>query len=326
MIRLLAVGALLWSGAAWGHAMWPASWHLVERADGGVSSRWEVPLRGGQPLPLSTALPERCRPVGAPWIAQDETTRRVEQDLDCGEEGLDGARIGVDGLASTQGDALVVIAHADGRTTSRMLRMETPSLVVPGPGAPAPAAAEYFPIGVEHIWTGFDHVLFVVGLVLVAGARAEVLLGTVTAFTLTHSVTLALSALGFLRFPRASVEAVIALSILLLAVEVTRDRERSWTVRFPWAVAGSCGLIHGLGFAGALASLGLPEGRIPLALLNFNLGVEAGQLVVVAASLAALLAARRLRVAVGVRQIAAYAMGSLSAFWFLQRAASIFTS
>ncbi|MFT4622724.1 MAG: hypothetical protein ACI8PZ_001380 [Myxococcota bacterium] len=320
---MTALLGLLLLAPAWGHSMWPASLTLVEAPGGLVSVSWEVPVRGGRPLPIHPVLPAHCEPTGAPWFSQNSTVRQVERQVDCGEQGIEGAQIGVEGLARTQSDVLLVIEHADGRTTSDVLRFDHSSMVVPRPGAEVPTAGRYFAIGVEHIGSGVDHVLFVIGLVLIAGVRWSLLLKTVTAFTVAHSATLALSTLGWVRFPSASVEAVIALSILLLAVEATRPREASLTARYPWAVAGGCGLIHGLGFAGALAKLGLPQGHVPLALLNFNLGVEAGQLVVVAGALVALAIARRLQLPTAVRLVPVYVVGSVAAYWFIQRAVSI---
>lgn len=315
----------LCSGLAWGHSMWPAALTLIEAPGGLVTVRWEVPLRAGRPLPLQTVLPEHCTPTDTPWIRQSTDTRRVERQLDCGAQGLAGHTVGVDGLARTQGDALVVIEHADGRTTSQMLQASASTLVVPAAGAQARWPSRYLAIGVEHIWGGADHLLFVLGLVAITGRRWQLLLKTITAFTVAHSATLGLSATGWICVPRASVEAVIALSILLLAVEGTRATPTSLTARRPWAVAGACGLIHGLGFAGALSEIGLPDDQLLLALLSFNLGVEAGQLVVVGVALAAVALAGRAHLPDPARKLPIYLVGSLSALWVLQRTHSIFT-
>lgn len=320
---------LLWLLAAWAggvghaHAMWPASLRLVEGVGGGVHSRWEVPLRAGQPLPLTVVFPAHCAQDGPATVSRGARTHRIDQVFDCGAAGLTGHTLRIDGFGQTQADALVVIQHADGRTTSALLRAQASTLAVPAPGAPAPSASRYLSIGVEHILGGVDHLFFVIGLVLVAGRRWGVLLKTVTAFTLTHSITLALSTLGIVRFPTASVEAVIALSILLLAVEVSRDRSRSWTLRAPWAVAGVSGLVHGMGFAGALTRIGLPEQQVPLALLNFNVGVEAGQLGVVALAVLCLTVARRLALPPLVRRLPVWVMGSWAAFWLFERTSDI---
>ena len=181
--------------------------------------------------------------------------------------------------------------------------------------------------GVEHILFGLDHLLFVLALILLAPSR-RVLLWTITAFTLAHSVTLALATLGVVRVPGPPVEAMIALSILLLAGEIAHlERGRpSLTARWPWLVAFSFGLLHGFGFAGALTAVGLPQGDIPLALFAFNAGVELGQLVFIAAVLGALGLVRRIELSpVADRRAlrtATYAIwGTLAAFWFFERLA-----
>jgi len=171
--------------------------------------------------------------------------------------------------------------------------------------------------------TGFDHLLFVLGLILrLRGWRR--LVGTITAFTVGHSVTLALATLGVIHVPTRAVEVLIAITIFAVAVELARDRSQwpSWIRRAPWVAAFAFGLLHGLGFAGALAEVGLPPHEIPIALFSFNVGIELGQL----AFVAIVLGARRLLVAMPVRwpvaaaQIPAYVIGSLAAYWAVERA------
>jgi hydrogenase/urease accessory protein HupE len=186
-------------------------------------------------------------------------------------------------------------------------------------------AAAYLVHGIEHILFGFDHLLFVLALVLIVRDR-RVLLWTVTAFTLAHSVTLSLATLGYVDVPGPPVEATIALSILLLTYEIVRARsgEPSLTVRWPWLVAFSFGLLHGFGFAGALTDLGLPRGDIPLALFSFNLGVELGQLAFIGIVLGTMAAAGRLLsapVTGHVFTVTTYTIGGLAAFWSIERVA-----
>jgi hydrogenase/urease accessory protein HupE len=219
---------------------------------------------------------------------------------------------------------LVRVSTPDGAVATTLVRRSQPWLeVAPDRGAVAIAGA-YLMHGVEHILGGFDHMLFVLGLMWIVRGVGR-LVKTVTAFTVAHSITLALATLGYVRLPGPPVEASIALSILLLAVEIARmDRgEPSLTVRFPWAVAFSFGLLHGFGFAGALAEVGLPPADIPLALFAFNAGVEVGQLAVVVGFLAASWLARRLRIRwpAWARAAPAYAFGSLAAYWFFDRLA-----
>jgi hydrogenase/urease accessory protein HupE len=195
-----------------------------------------------------------------------------------------------------------------------------------GSASLAATASRFATLGIEHILLGIDHLLFVLGLVLIVQS-AKLLVQTITAFTIAHSITLAVATLGFVHVPGAPVEAVIALSILFLASELTRQRrgESGLTARYPWLVAFSFGLLHGFGFAGALAEVGLPERDITLALLVFNLGVEAGQLLFVAGVLALLWLGRRVIVSPPPRWLQdapAYAIGSLAAFWLIQRVAA----
>jgi hydrogenase/urease accessory protein HupE len=221
-------------------------------------------------------------------------------------------------------DALVRIEFADGATWVGRLTPRAPQVTIPERRSGGSVAAAYLGLGVEHILLGIDHLLFVLALLLVTrGARR--LVSTVTAFTVAHSITLALATLGVVRVPQAPVEAVIALSIVFVAAEIVRARRgvEGLTARAPWLVAFTFGLLHGFGFAGALSEIGLPQGQIPLALLLFNVGVEAGQLLFVAAVLAPLAVARRVRIELPRRLelVPPYAIGSLATFWVIQRVA-----
>jgi hydrogenase/urease accessory protein HupE len=220
-------------------------------------------------------------------------------------------------------DVLVRIEMTDGRVVSRMLRPDAPSFVFTAKTA-GPAAGGYFILGVEHILFGVDHLLFVLTLVLFVRV-AGLLVKTITAFTVAHSITLALATLGMVHVPSAPVEAVIALSIVFVASEILRSRrgERGLTERMPWLVAGSFGLLHGFGFAGALSQVGLPANDIPLALLYFNLGVETGQLAFVIVALGGIALLRRLRLPDWAPVLPPYAIGSVAMFWVIQRIAVI---
>ena len=210
-----------------------------------------------------------------------------------------------------------------------MLTADRPVFTVPRAAGPAGVAALYGRLGVEHILSGFDHLLFVFGLVLLVAGRRR-LVATVTAFTAGHSVTLALASLGVVHVPPAPTEAAIALSIYVLAIELTRSRGSrqkgpTWLRRSPWSMAALFGLLHGLGFAGALSEVGLPEGEIPAALLAFNVGIEIGQLAFVALVVAAGWALARLprRLPAPLVRSPAYVIGSLAAFWFFERFAGV---
>jgi hydrogenase/urease accessory protein HupE len=243
-------------------------------------------------------------------------------DVVCGAP-LTGSVVEVDGIAASRANVILRLALADGRVLNSVLTADRSSFMVPARERPGEVVRSYLTLGVEHILTGLDHLLFVLGLMLLVTNRRQ-LLWTVTAFTAGHSVTLSLATLGFVKVPSGPVEALIALSILVVAVEIARDTDSSLTKiqRRPWTIAFAFGLLHGFGFAGALSEIGLPEGEIPLALLSFNLGIEAGQLVFCGVALALYLAARYLPIArllLG-RRIAAYAIGSLAAFWIIERA------
>jgi hypothetical protein len=278
---LLALAALLHAHPARAHAFKPS---LLELSAVGPEA-WQVSFRN---------------PVGSLRVP-------------CGDLShcrLEGQSLSIDGLGDR--DVLVRVRFLDGHTTTAVLSRSSPSLTVRA----APAVLAYVRLGVEHILGGFDHLLFVLGLVLLVKRR---LLFTLTAFTVAHSLTLALAVLGVVRVPQAPVEAAIALSILFIAVELTREQP-GLGARRPWLLAFGFGLLHGLGFAGALGEVGLPSGQVAPALLCFNLGVELGQLAFVAALLAAFALGSRL-VAPGrvSRRIPAYAIGALAAFWCLER-------
>ena len=239
---------------------------------------------------------------------------------------LDGATVGLSGLEPGATDTLLRIAPL-GRPvqTARLLPGQHTTIVAAVPDG-WQVARTYFGIGVEHIIGGFDHLLFAVALVLLL-QRGWPVVAAATAFTIAHSLTLAGTTLGLFGLPQAPVEAVIALSIIFLAVEVVKAQPGSpkqalrLSERLPWLVAFLFGLLHGFGFAGALREIGLPESDVPVALLTFNLGVEAGQMLIIAAVLAALALLRRLAPAAQRPALiaSAYAIGSIASFWFIER-------
>jgi len=248
--------------------------------------------------------------------------------LNCGPSGLIGT-IQFPWLEGTMTRLMVEIEWLDG---GRLLRIATAGArtltVYGGAGGFAslrPVVADYTRLGVEHILTGFDHLLFVVALTLLVRKRRALVM-TITAFTVAHSLTLAATVLGLVTVPPAPVEATIALSIVLVCAECLRGAN-SFTRRAPWLVAFAFGLLHGMGFASALIEIGLPEKHIPAALLCFNLGVELGQLAVIAAVVAVRALAARLRIAhPRLGRAVIYAMGATAAFWSLDRVAAVFGS
>jgi len=254
----------------------------------------------------------------------DEQSVSLRWTVDCGPQGLVGRDVAVEGLGPVRIDVLVRIALPDGRVVNRVLRADDPRLTVPARASRPAVVASYGRLGITHILSGPDHLLFVLGLLLLV-PRARPLLKTITAFTLGHSITLSLVALDVVRVPSAPVELLIAVSVLVLAVELARDASLAPDPlrRNPWWMACVFGLLHGMGFAGALAEVGLPQAEIPLALFAFNVGIEIGQIVFVAVAGAALVALRpRLADASAAwLRAPAYGIGTCAAFWCFERAA-----
>jgi len=313
------------STSAVAHRLQPAYMELSEQGVGNFSVLWKRPLVGNQPMGIYPVFPKACKNITEPVLIPSDAFSLERWLVDCGEEGLANKPIKIDGLVRTVTDTLLRVEMADGSMHTSILRPDSPSFIVPEKPSKLKVAGAYLGLGVEHILGGFDHLLFVLGLLLIV-RKSMLLVKTITAFTLAHSVTLAMAALGFVHVPQTPVEAVIALSILFLATELAKQHrgEIGLTSKAPWLVALSFGLLHGFGFAGALTEIGLPQTDIPLALLFFNVGVEVGQLMFVAAVLVVQMFIRKLAVKwpVWVDQLPAYIIGSLAAFWFVQRTLS----
>jgi hypothetical protein len=312
--------------AAPGHAheVRPAYLELQEVDAEHFDVLWKVPARGEMRLSLHVRTPDSCSELG-PRARTDIGGAVTERwRMRCGG-GLVGQTIAIDGLEGTLTDALVRVERADGGSQVERLTPTKPRFTLeeaPGAGA---VALTYLVLGIEHIGLGIDHLLFVLGLLLLVDGWRR-LIGTITAFTLAHSVTLAASTLGWVRLAQQPVEAVIALSIVFVAGEIAHECQGrvGLTRRWPWLVAASFGLLHGFGFAGALREVGLPESAIPLALLFFNVGVEVGQLGFIAVVLALGALARRARLPepAWLRLVPAYGIGGLAAYWTIERVAS----
>ncbi|MFN2424877.1 MAG: HupE/UreJ family protein [Candidatus Binatia bacterium] len=309
--------------SAFAHALDPVLFELREKPDGGYDVTWKAPNAKIPGVNLVAVLPPECRTIG-------EVERRDEDDatistwtIDCGGS-LVGKTVGIDGLEST--DALLRIAMLSGAVDRRVLGADHARVTVAAEPSRFDVLREYGRLGIEHIAGGIDHLLFVFGLLLLTGGTRQ-LVATVTAFTLGHSVTLALAALGLVSVPQGPVEVVIAVTIFILAVELARDVGPRATLlrRRPWAMAFSFGLLHGLGFAGALREAGLPASDVPLALLSFNLGIEIGQLAFVAVVLVVLAVLRSVLASMPpwLGRVPLYAMGTASAYWILERAAAL---
>jgi hydrogenase/urease accessory protein HupE len=236
--------------------------------------------------------------------------------------GLTGSTIQIAGLAATMTDVLVRLERLDGSTQVTRLTPSSPSFVVEAAPGALEVARTFTVLGVEHILTGIDHLLFILALLIITGGGWR-LVKTITAFTISHSLTLSAATLGFIHVPQPPVEAVIALSIIFVAAEIVRMRRgiESITARAPWLVAFSFGLMHGLGFASGLSEAGIPPGYIPTALFFFSLGVEAGHFLFVGAVLSLLVLVRRLRIPFPrwTELVPPYAIGTIATFWFIQR-------
>jgi hydrogenase/urease accessory protein HupE len=322
------LGWLGLAASSYGHALQPGylEIRLIDRDLYAVV--WKTPAVGGRPMAIAARLPEACDPRTPEPPIWDGAAYMARWTASC-PGGLEGGTVRIDGLDRTSTDVLVRFDFADGASETRRLTPGDSAFQVPAQPGRFEVARTYFLLGVEHILTGIDHLLFVLALlILVKGARR--LVATVTAFTIAHSLTLAGATLGLVHLPGPPVEAVIALSILFVAAEILHGRRGrpGLTERAPWLVAFAFGLLHGFGFAGALSEIGLPQASVPLALLLFNLGVEAGQLLFIAAVFAAVALFRRAARRINLAQpswawaLPPYAIGGLAAFWVIERAAA----
>jgi hydrogenase/urease accessory protein HupE len=323
---VLAVVCLGLATAAGAHPLAPALLELRELDGGRIDVRWQTAPFVVPGAPTTPLLPASCAAGGAPAERMENGAIVTRWIAHCGPAGLVGETIAVEGLGAAGTEALVRVVLRDGRTVQKVLRPVEPSFVVPARPSWVAILGDYVRLGIEHILTGPDHLAFVAGLVLLVGAGG-LLVKTITAFTLGHSVTLALVVLDVLHVRAQMAELAIALSVLALAAELARPAATPSSMRrWPWVVAAAFGLLHGLGFAGALREVGLPAGEIPLALLGFNLGIEVGQLVFVAALLVAASTLRLLvpRLPAWATEVPAYVIGSLAAFWCFERAVPFF--
>ena len=288
---------------------------------------WRAPIYYGKPHPAGIELPGEWRTVGEPTVRQlpDSALHRRVVDVTGGS--IDGSVIRFPGLEATITDVFVRVSRLDGSEASLVVRPTQPSAKLRGERPWYIASGEYLVLGFNHILMGIDHLLFVLGLLIIVRGRG-MLVRTISAFTVAHSITLAVATLGHANVPGPPLNAAIALSILFLGPEIVRiwRGRTSFTIRHPWVVAFGFGLLHGFGFASGLSTVGMPRAEIPLALLMFNIGVEIGQLAFVVLML---LAYRSLRVLEfrwprWVEFAPGYAIGSLGAYWTIQRAVMMF--
>ncbi len=316
-ILVIALCLLLMVSPAAAHEIRPAALELTEKADGTVAVIWKQPVLSGRKLRMRPVLPAQCAP---PDQTQQEFTGTATIESWQTACRLDRGEVRIEGLEQTLTDVFVRLQFADGREQTRVLRPASTAFSLEAQTSDSPASA-YLRIGAEHMLFGWDHLLFVLGLLLLTPVRR--IFWVITAFTAGHSLTLAITALGLFRLPSGPVELLIALSIFFLAVEVVRKRagKTSLTIRQPWIVAAAFGLLHGLGFAGALADIGLPKGQEIWALLLFNLGVEIGQILFVAVALGFywLIGQAPLDRQRWLARPALYLVGSLGAYYTMTR-------
>ena len=329
LVLLLWLAAWLPFGAQ-AHEVRPGYLEIRQVAAETFDVLWKVPARGEYRLRLHARLPAECQ--GAPNQGSFVGGAFVEQWRAQCPGGLAGRTIDIEGLSATRTDVLARIEWSDGTTQAVRLTPERTSFEAEAAPGALEVARTYFMLGVEHILLGIDHLLFVLGLLFLVGNWKR-LVATVTAFTVAHSITLAAATLGLVHVAQAPVEATIALSIMFVAAEIIHGKhgEPRLASRAPWLVAFVFGLLHGFGFAGALREIGLPQKDVPLALLFFNVGVEAGQLMFVAAVVVVFSVMTRLVRKQGsrdhgpwhsealIRTPVAYAIGSIAAFWTVQR-------
>ena len=320
MKRLLGVLLVLAPAMAAAHPLAPALLELRQAAQG-YEVLWRTPVVQVRGARVAPRLPAECRALDTPR-REIRGNEAVEERWTAGCADLAGRTIRIDGLDGAATNVVLRIEQADGRVLGGIIDASAPRFEVPATVAPLPQFRAYFSLGVGHLLGGLDHVLFVFGLLLLLrGARALVV--AITAFTLGHSLTLAAATLGWVRVNPALTELGIALSLVAVALALVRPSAPSLLRRYPAAATLGFGLLHGLGFAGALSQIGLPAGEIPLALLAFNLGIEAGQLVLVAAAIA-VAALSRLKPLLHEPSfpravVPAYIIGSLAACWCIER-------
>jgi hydrogenase/urease accessory protein HupE len=327
-VWVLSVAGL--SSIAHGHALDPGYLELRQIDESLFAVVWKKPATEGVPMPISVHLPEQCDIRTEGQLTWDGRAYYSRWTTTC-KGGLEGGNLQIEGLEQTSTDVLVRFDLANGVVATQRLTPTNTSFVVPTQPDRLEVVRTYLIFGVEHILGGIDHLLFVLALLLlIQGGRRIV--ATVTAFTLAHSITLAGATLGWVNIPGPPIEAIIALSIAFIAADILHSQQGKpgLAARYPWVVAFAFGLLHGFGFAGALKQVGLPQTEIPVALLFFNVGVEVGQLLFIAAVFAFFWLLRRgiggirLPQATWIAALPAYVIGSVATFWAVQRTIAFF--
>ena len=325
---LISVLLVMLAPSVFAHEVRPAYLELRQSGPESYDALWKVPGQGDLHLGLFVELPAGCTNLTTPRGSMANAAYTERWTVNCAG-GLSGGTIRIAGLSATTVDALVRLERLDGTTQVTRLTASSPSFVVATAASAVGVARTYTVLGIEHILTGIDHLLFVLALIIITQGGWK-LVKTVTAFTVSHSITLTLATLGYVHVPQRPVEAAIALSIVFVAAEILRGRRGyvGITARAPWVVALMFGLMHGLGFASGLKDAGLPDGHIPTALLFFSIGVEAGHFLFIGCVLALTAAmlktmsklapANQQRSAI-LQIVPPYAIGTVAMFWVIQR-------
>jgi hydrogenase/urease accessory protein HupE len=307
------------------HEVRPAYFSITQITDSTYQVIWKVPAKG-------SAIPKIYPTLPDDWQILEEKSNLLPGNLRRTytvqvNDGIRGDQLYFEGLEKTLIDVLISIKMSDGVQYSSMIKPANPIYVIPLVPDQWSVIKTYVFLGIEHILFGVDHLLFVLALLLITKGFGR-LVKTITAFTIAHSITLSLATLGMVGLPVSPVEAVIALSIVFLAVELIHyyNGREGLTVRYPWVVAFIFGLLHGFGFARALLEVGLPQSDIPVALLFFNVGVELGQLAFVMVVMGLLWILGKIKIAwpIWLKWVPPYAIGSIATFWLIERVLGFF--
>ena len=325
-ISAIALFLLLVPHAGLAHPLAPALLEINALDQGLAEVTWKTSRLRPRGVEIQPVLPPECPPVSDGEMEEGDQSVTLRWMIDCGNSGLTGRTLAVTGLTAAPIDVLVRVELPDERSVGTILRSGNSEFIIPERANRYQVFKDYLRLGTEHILTGPDHLLFVLGLLMLMVALKP-LIKVVTAFTVGHSVTLTLVALGWARLPSGPVEILIAVTVLFLAAELTTDEgERpSLLRRRPWLMAFGFGLIHGMGFAGALAEVGLPSEEIPMALFSFNVGIEIGQIafVILMALLGWGIRAVLRDVPTWLARLPAYGIGIMAAYWCFERTLSL---
>jgi len=319
--------AILLPTLGWAHEIRPGYLEIKENPDHSLQITWKQPLMGEYGLPLRPAISTGWLIDSLAQISYTESYLIKRWHINSNHAPLDGQTVSIAGLEKTITDVLVQVSLLNDVSFTYLVKPIRPVVELHLSKPQSPPVWQYIQLGIYHIWSGFDHLLFVLGLLLLVKKRSR-LIWTITAFTIAHSITLALATLHIINVSAKFTEAAIALSIVFLAVEIMRHYKgiNGFAYHYPWLVSFLFGLLHGLGFASALQDVGLPQHNIPLALLLFNVGVEAGQLVFVFAMLLLMAGIQRLPIQLSKwsYKIPVYLIGTMAMYWFIERVVANF--